>query len=120
MADRILFISWGASVPGREEHSLEVFNEAVGLYGRLQQEGKIESFDVVLLNGRSEIEGYMELHGTHEQLDAVEEDEEFRRVLVDAALVVSNLRVGEGVTNEGVAREMAIYQEAIQKVPQSV
>jgi hypothetical protein len=119
MADRVLFISWGATVPGREEHSLEVFNDAVGLYGRLQHEGKIESFDVVLLNGRSEIDGYMVLHGTHEQLDAVEENEEFRRVLVDAALVVSNLRVGEGVTNEGIGPEMAMYQEAIQKVPQS-
>ena len=119
MADRILFISWGASIAGREEHSLEVFNEAVGLYGRFQQEGKIESFDVVLLNGTSEISGYMELHGSHEQLDAVEENQEFRRVLVDAALVVSNLRVGEGVTNEGIGPEMAMYQEAIQKVPQT-
>jgi hypothetical protein len=119
MADRVLFISWGGVVPGREEHSLEVFNETVGLYGRFQQEGRIESFDVVLLNGRSDIDGYMELHGTHEQLDAVEEDEDFRRALADAALVVQDLRVSEGVTNEGVARDMALYQEAIAKVPQS-
>ncbi len=54
MADRILFISWGAPVAGREERGLEVFNDAVGLYGRMQQEGRIESFDVVLLNGRSD------------------------------------------------------------------
>ncbi len=61
----------------------------------------------------------MALHGTHEQLDAVEEDEDFRRTLVDASLIVEDLHVGEGVTNEGVARDMAMYQEAIQKVPQS-
>jgi hypothetical protein len=119
MADRVLFISWGSPIPGREEHSLEVFNDAVGLYGRLQQEGKIESFDVVLLNAHSETNGYMELHGTHEQLDAVQENDEFRRTLIDAALVVEDLRVAEGVTNEGVARDMALYQEAIAKVPQS-
>ncbi|HEY2601754.1 MAG TPA: hypothetical protein VGI67_09370 [Thermoleophilaceae bacterium] len=119
MADRVLFISWGASVPGREERSLEVFNEVVGLYGRYQQEGRIESFDVVLLNGRHDIEGFMALHGTHEQLDAVEEDDDFRRALTDAALIVENLRVAEGVTNEGVARDMALYQEAISKVPQN-
>jgi len=119
MADRVLFISWGEPIAGREEHSLEVFNDAVGLYGRLQQEGKIESFDVVLLNGRSEIDGYMELHGTHEQLDAVSESDDFRRMLIDAALVVQNLRLGEGVTNEGIGPEMARYQEAIQKVPQT-
>jgi hypothetical protein len=61
----------------------------------------------------------MELHGTHEQLDAVQENEDFRRTLVDASLIVQDLRVAEGVTNEGVARDMALYQEAIGKVPQT-
>ena len=72
MADRIMFISWGANVAGREERGLEVFNDAVGLYGRMQQEGRIESFDVVLMapNG-SAIDGYMCLGGTAEQLAAV-------------------------------------------------
>jgi len=42
MADRILFIGWGATVRGREERGLEVFNQAVGFYGRCQQEGRIE------------------------------------------------------------------------------
>jgi hypothetical protein len=119
MADRVLFISWAAPIPGREERSLEVFNDTVGLYGRFQQDGMIESFDVVLLNAQHDVEGYMELRGTHEQLDAVQENEEFRRTLVDASLIVENLRVAEGVTNEGVARDMAMYQEAISKVPQN-
>jgi hypothetical protein len=119
MADRALFISWGAPIAGREERSLEVFNDTVGLYGRFQQDGMIESFNVVLLNANHTIDGYMELHGTHEQLDAVQENEDFRRTLVDASLIVQDLRVAEGVTNEGVARDMALYQEAIGKVPQT-
>ena len=54
MADRLLFISWGMPDHGMEERSLEVFNEALGYYGRLQQDGRIESIEVVLLapNGR--------------------------------------------------------------------
>ena len=119
MADRMLFISWGAPIAGREERSLEVFNDTVGLYGRFQQDGMIESFDVVLLNSQHVIDGYMELRGTHEQLDAVRENDDFRRTLVDASLIVQDLRVAEGVTNEGVGRDMALYQEAIAKVPQS-
>jgi hypothetical protein len=39
---------------------------------------------------------------------------------VDASLVVADLRIAEAVTNEGVAQEMARYQAAILKVPQSV
>jgi hypothetical protein len=118
MADRVLFISWGENLHGREERGLEVFNEAIGLYGRLQQGGKIESFDVALMSPSAGIDGYMQLHGSAEQLAAVREDEEFQRMLIDATLVVQNLSVVDGFTNAGIATQMAMYQEAISKVPQ--
>ena len=49
MADSGLFIGWGEVVRGREEKAIQVFNESVQYYGGLQQEGRIESFDVCLL-----------------------------------------------------------------------
>jgi hypothetical protein len=119
MADRILFIGWGASVRGREERGLEVFNDAMGLYGRLQQEGRIEKFDVVLLGPSPGLSGYTELHGSAEQLNAVRESEEFRRMLLEAGMIVDDIRLVEGFTNEGIAREMALYQESIARVPQT-
>jgi hypothetical protein len=119
MADRVLFISWRDAIPGREERGLEVFNEAIGLYGRLQQDGRIEKFDVVLLSPNDGLNGYIQLHGTAEQLAAVREDDEYRRILVDATLITAGMSVVEGSTNEGIAREMGLYQEAISKVPQT-
>jgi hypothetical protein len=119
MADRMLFIGWGAPVHGREERGLEVFNESMGLYGRLQQEGRIEKFDVVLLDPNPGLSGYIELHGSAEQLTAIRQTEEFRRTLVDASLIVDDVRLVEGFTNEGIAREMALYQESIARVPQT-
>lgn len=118
MADRMLFIGWGAPVRGREERSLEVFNEALGILGRMQQDGRIERFDVVLLNPSSELGGYIQVHGTAQQIATVREDEEFRRNTVDAELVVDGLRHIEGFTNDGVARQMAMYQEAVSRVAQ--
>jgi len=119
MADRLLFIGWGASIPGREERGLEVFNESIGLYGRLQQDGRIEAFNVVLLDPNPGLGGYIELHGSPEQLSAVRESEEFRRTLLDASLIVEDMRMVEGYTNEGIASEMALYQESISRVPQA-
>jgi hypothetical protein len=119
MADRVLFISWGAPVRGREERGLEVFNDSVGLYGRMQQDGRIEKFDVTLLDPTPGLGGYMELHGSAEQLDAVRQSDDFRRALIDASLIVDDLRIVDGYTAEGVAREMALYQESIAKVPQA-
>jgi hypothetical protein len=120
MADRILFIGWGATVRGREERGLEVFDTAVGFYGRCQQEGRIESFDVILLEPHGGgLAGYMELHGSADQLNALRADDEFRRILIDASLIVDELGVVEGMANEGVPREMALYREAIARVPQA-
>jgi hypothetical protein len=118
MADRVLFIGWGTPVRGREERGLEVFNESIGLYGRMQQEGRIEKFDVILLDPTVDLNGYIQLFGSAEQLAAARESEDFRRALVDASLIVEGLRVVEGFANEGVAREMALYQESIARVPQ--
>ena len=120
MADRTMLITWGQNVAGREERGLEVFNEAIGLYGKMQQDGRIESFDVVLLgpNG-ADIEGYIGVRGTAAQLAAVRDDEAFVKNMIDAGLVVKNLNVCDGYCNEGIAQVMEIYQGAISKVPQT-
>ena len=118
MADRVLFISWGQTVRGAEERALEVFNEALGILGRMQQDGRIEKFDVVLLDPNGELDGFMEVHGSTEQLTAIQQDEEFLRNTIDAQLIVDNLRHVMGYANEGVARMVGLYQEAMAKVPQ--
>jgi hypothetical protein len=118
MADRVLLITWGETVRGAEERGLEVFNEALGLLGRMQQDGRIEKFDVVLLNPNAELGGFIQVHGSAEQLAKLQEDEEFIRNTLDAQLIVDRLTHTMGYTNEGVARMMTLYQEAIAKVPQ--
>jgi hypothetical protein len=119
MADRVLVISWGEPVYGREERGLEVFNESIGMAGRFQQEGKIESFNVVILDPNGEMGGYLEIYGSDDQINALDQDDEFTRNTVEASLIVKNLRHMRGYANEGVARQVAIYQEAIAKVPQT-
>ena len=121
MADRMLFIGWGKTIAGREERALEVFNEAIGFYGRCQQEGRIESFDVILLEPHGGgLQGYAELHGSADQLSALREAEDFQRLLADAALIIDELGVVGGFANEGIARQMEIYRGAIAQVPQTV
>jgi hypothetical protein len=121
MADRMLFVGWGAAIAGREERALEVFNDAIGFYGRCQQEGRIESFDVILLEPHGGgLQGYVELHGSADQLSALRESEDFQRLLADASLIVDELGVVAGFANEGVARQMTIFRDAIALVPQTV
>lgn len=118
LPDRVLYISWGESVPGREERGLEVFSEALGILGRMQQEGRIDSFDTILFEPNGELGGFILIRGTAQQISDLRADEEFRRNSADASLIIHRLTHIEGHTNEAIAREIALYQEAIAKAPQ--
>jgi hypothetical protein len=120
MADRALIISWGQPVRGREQHGLEVFGESVAYYGELREAGRIAGFEVMILEPNGLMEGCMILTGSHAQLDAARQEERFRRLLIDASLIVDDLCVAESSTAEGVEEAMGMYADAVGRVPQMV
>jgi hypothetical protein len=114
MADAGLFIGWGQVVRGREDRALGVFNETLELYGQMQSDGRIEDFEVALLDPHGgELAGYVMLRGSEDQIDAVRRDDDFERVMTKASLVVDDLGLIGAAIGEGLARAMAIYQEEI-------
>jgi hypothetical protein len=114
MAEAGLFVGWGAPVRGREAKSLEVFGEGVEYWGRLQQDGRIESFEVVILYPHGgDLAGFALLRGTHDQLNEVGGDEEFLRLTTRAGLIVERLGVVRAAVGDGLERQIALFQEAI-------
>jgi len=114
MADAGLFIGWGEVVRGREDRAVDIFNETVEMYGQMQADGRIESFDLALLNPHGgELQGFAMLRGSEAQIDAVARDEDFQRVMTKASLLVDDLGIIPAAINEGLARAMSIYQEEI-------
>ena len=72
MADAGLFIGWRQVVRGREDRALDVFNETIELYGQMQPEGRIQDFEVCLLDPHGgELGGFELLRGSKDQIDAV-------------------------------------------------
>jgi hypothetical protein len=118
MADRVLFIGWNQPSRGAEERAIEAFNEAVGLMGRMQHEGRIDSFEVVLLSPNGELGGYFTIRGSADQINALREDDEFQRSTVKAQLAVDGIRHIVGSTGAGVAHQMDLYREEMASVPQ--
>jgi hypothetical protein len=69
MAEAGLFIGWGQVVRGREGRALEVFNDTIAYYGQLQGDGRIERFDVSLLEPHGgDLAGFALLRGTEDQI----------------------------------------------------
>src|SRR5258708_40371520 len=92
MATGALMIGWGPVVPGREQKSLLVFNEAIQYYTRLQQEGTIESFEPVALEPHGgDLQGFVLGRGDREKLNALRTSEEFVRLNNRAPPVGNNL-----------------------------
>ena len=117
MPDRAVFIGFGQPVRGREERAVDVFNDFVGMFGRMAADGRIADMDVTLLDPHGgDLGGFFMAHGSAEQCSALMMDEEFRRACTDANLIVDNFGVVPAATGQAVGEEMALYIEAVQKV----
>ena len=89
MAGEALFLGWGQVVRGREQLALEVFQETVAYYAKLQEGGKIERFEAYLLEPHGgDLAGFFMMHGEQSALDAIRSSPEFQRVTVRAGSVV--------------------------------
>ena len=114
MADAGLFVGWSAPVRGREQIGLDVFGEALAFEAKLEEEGAIESFEVVFLGPHGGgLAGFILVRGSEEQMAAVRARDEFQRINTRAAMVVDDLGVIDAALGDGVGEQVSRYQEAI-------
>ena len=111
MATGALMIGWGPVVRGREQKALQVFNEAIQYYTRLQQQGMIESFEPVALEAHGgDLQGFVLVRGDREKLNALRTSEEFLRLNNRATQIVDNLGVINAFIGEELQRQFADLQ----------
>ena len=114
MADAGLFIGFGAPTRGRESQAVEIFNETLGYYGRLQEEGEIESFEPVFLEPHGgDLSGFILLRGDAEKLAVLRVSDEFTQLSTRAVLCVEGFGVVGADLAERLQRQMAFYTEQI-------
>src|SRR6266700_7200246 len=106
MATGALVIGWGPAVRGRELKALQVFNESIQFYTRLQQQGTIESFEPVALEPHGgDLNGFLILRGDREKLNALRTSEEFLHLTNRAVQIVDNLGVITAFIGEELQRQ---------------
>jgi hypothetical protein len=117
MAGDALFIGWGQVVRGRELKALEVFEESLAYYGRLQQEGRIDGFEPVLIEPHGGgLAGFVLLRGSRSSLDEARSSEEFRRLTVRAASIVDEVGVIDAYTGEALGDQMTLFRAASEEL----
>jgi hypothetical protein len=104
-------IGFGTLVRGREQKALQVFNEVIEYYTRLQQQGMIESFEPVALEPHGgDPQGFL-VRGDREKLNALRSSEEFLRLNNRAVQVVDNFGVVTAFIGEELQRQFADIQK---------
>ena len=120
MAGEALFLGWGQVVRGREQFALEVFQEAVGYYGQLQEQGRIERFEAYLLDPHGgDLAGFFLINGEQSALDAIRSSPEFHRLQVRAGSVIDNLGLVSAYGGDALGQQMALFGEIAQQLPQA-
>jgi hypothetical protein len=117
MAEMGVFIGWGPPVRGREAKGLDVFEESVAYWGRLEREGQIESFEAVLLYPHGgDLYGFALLRGSGESLDRLRASDEFNRLAARAGVVVEGLGVVSAALGDSLGRQVELYREQIREL----
>jgi GNAT superfamily N-acetyltransferase len=115
--DDVLFTGWGEVVAGREQKALTVFQETIQYWTLAQQDGRIDSFEPVLLDPHGGgIAGFVLVRGERARLDAIRADEEFERIVARAGLIVHDFGVIPGYVGEKLGRQLALFERAAEEL----
>jgi hypothetical protein len=97
-------------VRGREQKALQVFDEVLEFYGRLQRDGEITAFEPVALEPHGgDLAGFLIVRGERAKLERLRASEEFVRLNNRGSLVVEHLGVVTAFVGEGLQQLIADF-----------
>lgn len=108
MADNVLFGGWNRIVTGQDQKALALFGRAQEYYAKLQSEGKIESFESVILNAHGgDLNGFTLIRGDAQKLFEIQNEDEWLDLVIEAIICLEGFGVVPGYIGEGLQNIMA-------------
>ena len=99
-----LLIGWKRPVPGREQQAMDLFQSATEYYAKSQSEGKIESFEpVILTHHGGDLNGFILIRGNTEKISNFRREDEFINKAIEAGYCLDGFGIVEGASGAGVA-----------------
>ena len=111
MANEVLFIGWDRPVPGREQRALELFQKTRAYYSTSQSEGKIESFEAVLLGAHGgDLNGFVLIRGDGRKLWEFRHEETFLNLVLEAQFCLLGYGIIVGYVGERILELLSMYE----------
>ena len=103
MANAVIFLGWNRPTVGREQQAMQVFQKSLEFYTKLQTEGRIESFEPVILSSHGgDLNGFILLRGDAEKLSEIKRDETFMDIVIEAEYCVDGFGHVDGFIGDGL------------------
>ncbi|MCB0947723.1 MAG: hypothetical protein KDB44_00300 [Mycobacterium sp.] len=117
MAEAGLWIAWGVPARGRERQALAMLVEAPDYLSALQEQGRIERYDRVILKPQNiELGGFLLIQGSKEQIDGLRRDPDFEVWLNRVQLVADQVGIVDAWLGDGIAEAVTLYEKALDAV----
>jgi len=114
MADRVVFIGWNRPVVGREKQAMQLFQKSMEYYSNLQKDGKIESFEAVILAAHGgDLNGFVMLKGDAKKLAEIGSEDTFVQLSIEGGYCLDGLGVVPGYVGEGVTKVLTQWSKLI-------
>ncbi|HEX9102692.1 MAG TPA: hypothetical protein VF997_10835 [Polyangia bacterium] len=114
MANAGLFIGWNRPIAGREQLALELFSSATQFWSQQQAQGRIESFEPILLAPHAgDLNGFIFVRGERGKLNAIKDSQEFHDIMVRAGMLLHDLGCVDAHVGEAMAMQLQRFQRAI-------
>jgi len=103
MANQALFLGWNRPTVGREQQAMELWGKSLEYYGKLQADGRIESFEPVILGAHGgDLNGFFLIRGDAEKLNEIRGEDAFMDFIVEANYCLDGFGVVTGYIGEGL------------------
>jgi hypothetical protein len=103
MANAAIFIGWNRPSVRREQQANKVFQKSLEFYGKLQADGRIESFEpVILASHGGDLNGFILLRGDAEKLAEVKRDETYIDLIIEAGYCVDGFGHVDGYIGDSL------------------
>jgi hypothetical protein len=104
MANHALFLGWNRPSVGREQQALKLWGKTMEYYGKLQADGRIESFEPVLLSAHGgDLNGFILIRGDREKLNEIRNEDTFLNFTIEADYCLKDFGIIPAYLGEGLA-----------------
>ncbi|MFC1848477.1 hypothetical protein ACFLXV_04130 [Chloroflexota bacterium] len=116
MANAVLLIGWNRVVAGREQQAMGLFQKGLEYYAKSQSEGKIESYEPVLLSAHGgDLNGFILVKGDAQKLSELRREDAFIENVVEAGFCLEGFGVIDGSIGDRVTDVLSRWSKLIGK-----